>query len=352
MYLDEIYKSDLTLSGYIERKVTIPTSNVILWGMPLSGVSMLVKSYLHNFKRSKQLYINCQDERLNIAVFNQNITPFCREHSIEVVVYEHFNPLLHVVQGVQVILTSYTPLYKQGYETLHVTPLDFEEFLAYEHHFDSTALNHFITLGALPIMHTIDAYHRPLYLQQHLQLSLSATEYQLLKLVSLFNAQKRSAYQLYMTLKEQNKTSKNSVYSAFEALKAKTLLYGLEKFEHPKATKKLYVGDVSLIYAFSTSKHFIRIFETLIALELFKQNKTLYYAEGVHFYIPDENRVILATPFIDERTLFTKIASIEAFVFTHQVTRIEAVSMSSEATLTHPIASVELIEFSRWALME
>ena len=352
MYLDEIYKSDLTLSNYIERKVTIPSHNVILWGMPLSGISTLIKSYLHGFKKSKQLYINCLDERIDIEEFNQNIASFCSDNGIEVVVYEHYHPNLHVVNNAQVILTSYAPLIKEGFETLHVNPLDFEEFLAYEHHFDSTALNHFITLGALPIMHTIDAYSRPLYLQSHLKSALSHSEYQLLKLVALFNAQKRSAYQLYTTLKEHTKTSKNSIYTAFDALIQKRIIHGVAKFEHPKATKKLYVGDVSLIYAFSTSKHFIRIFETLIALELLKQNRVIYYDEGIHFYIPDENRVVLATPFIDERTLFTKVASIEAFIFTHQVMRVEAVSMSFEATLSHPIASVELIEFSRWALMD
>ena len=352
MYLDEIYKSDLSLSSFIERKVSIPNHNVILWGMPLCGVTTLVRSYLQHFKKSKVLYINALDERLDVEEFNRNIEEFCLANAIEVVVYEHYRAHLQLVSSAQLILTSHSPLYKEGFETIHLMPLDFEEFLAYEHHFDSTALNHFITLGALPIMHTLEPFYRPLYLQEHLRSSLEPREYQLLKLIATYNAQKRSAYQLYTTLKEQSRTSKDSIYSAFERLLDGSLIHAIEKYEHPRATKKLFVGDIAMIYAFTTSKHFIRIFETLIALELIKQKREIYYSDGVHFYIPDESRVILSTPFIDERTLFTKIESIEAFIFTHQIERVEAVSMSSEAILNHPLASVELIEFSRWALMD
>jgi len=124
----------------------------------------------------------------------------------------------------------------------------------------------------------------------------------------------------------------------------------LEKFEHSKATKKLYLCDTSLKPALSIDKHFGRLFENMIYLELLKSNVECFYDDGIDFYIPHAQEVILCIPFTDERALFKKLEQIEAFIFTHQVKKITAITMNKEGGLSHPLSKVEMIPFDIWAL--
>jgi predicted AAA+ superfamily ATPase len=124
----------------------------------------------------------------------------------------------------------------------------------------------------------------------------------------------------------------------------------LEKTNHPKATKKIYLCDTSLRLALTTDRHFGRRFENMIYLELLKSNRECYYDDGVDFYLPEENEVILGMPFTDERALFKKIEAIEAFIFTYQIKKITAITMNREASLSHPFSEVIMTPFDIWAL--
>ena len=55
-------------------------------------------------------------------------------------------------------------------------------------------------------------------------------------------------------------------------------------------------------------------------------------------------------PFTDERSLFKKIEHIEAFIFTHRITEITAVTMNTEGGISHPLSKVEMLPFDIWAL--
>ena len=55
-------------------------------------------------------------------------------------------------------------------------------------------------------------------------------------------------------------------------------------------------------------------------------------------------------PFADERVLFKKIESIEAFLFTYQIKKVTAITMSKEGSMSHPLSIVEMIPFDIWAL--
>ena len=83
----------------------------------------------------------------------------------------------------------------------------------------------------------------------------------------------------------------------------------------------------------------------MIYLELLKQNIECYYDEGIDFYLPDTDEVILGMPFADERTLFKKIEAIEAFIFTHQVQKVTAITMNREGGVSHPFSKVEMLPF-------
>ena len=350
--LEEYYKQELHVDGFTERKVQLSGYNYQISGIIRSGKTTLIKKYLKEFKKSLYLYIDLEDIRIDKELLNSSIQKFCITNKIETLVYENYDETFFIPNVKQVILTCKENIELENVVNLPIYPLDFEEFLAYEHNFDSTALNHFIKLGGLPVMHNINANEQILYIQKALKDTLSPIEFTLLVEIAQSATQKLSAFNLYTKLKEKQKISKDSLYKAFANLELRRYLHVVAKFNHERAVKKLYMADVSFIYALHVKKNFIRIFETLVLLELVKKEKAIFYEEGISFYIPNENRVILCMPFADERALFKKIESIEAFIFTHQVEVIEAVTMSSETTLSHPMASIEMIEFSRWALMD
>jgi hypothetical protein len=163
-------------------------------------------------------------------------------------------------------------------------------------------------------------------------------------------AQKLSPFSIYERLKQSRKISKDKLYKSYENLVFKNYIHLLEKTNHPKATKKIYLCDISLKSALSLDKHFGRLFENMVYLELLKSEVECFYDDGIDFYIPSKNEVILCKPFADERSLFKKMEAIEAFIFTHQIKKVTAITMSKEGSISHPFSKVEMVPFDIWAI--
>jgi hypothetical protein len=224
--------------------------------------------------------------------------------------------------------------------------------LAFEQKYDSTALSHFFQLGGFPAMHKIASEERSLYLQKTFAGALDETELAILIQATKMMTQKVSAHNLYERLKLERKISKDKLYIYLQSLYDRRYLYGLEKFNHPSAVKKLYLCDIAIKHALTLQKHFGRVFENLIYLELVKHAIECYYEEGIDFYLPSRSQIILAIPFENEHSLFKKIEALEAFIITHEVQQVIVVTMNLESSLSHPIAKIEMVPFAQWALGE
>ncbi len=350
--LDEFYRQDLHAPNFVERKTQLDELSYIIEGTAKSGKTHLIKHTLLQRKKSTYLYIDLSDIRIDTDEINAELGKFCREHEIETLALDNYRTDITLPNVPQLLLSSHEPLEIGNFEKIHLYPLDFEEFLAYEHKFDSTALNHFFQLGGYPAMHSVASEERHLYLQKTLQHALSPMEFDIMLLVAKFSAQKLSAFAIYERLKSTRKISKDMLYKSIEALKAKGYLHQLEKFEHARATKKLYLCDIAIKSALTTQKHFGRLFENVVYLEMLKHAEEIYYEENIDFYLPQKDAVILCMPFSNQDMLFKKIESIEGFLITHNVRRVTVVTMSSESTLHHPFVTVEMVPFALWALGE
>ncbi len=348
--LEEFYKTDLHVEKYIQRKVFIDEKSYQITGISKSGKSRLVKNYLLSLKKNSYLYINCKDIRIDVESLNSTLASFCNLNKIDTLVLDNYNPAIKFVNVSQLIITSEIPYDIDVLEHLMLYPLDYEEFLAYEHKYDSSALNHFFQLGGLPSMHTVSPDERVVYLQNVLEFALSNIEFDILCLCAKFMSQKLSAYTLYERLKTTRKISKDKLYASFSLLKEKNYIHQLAKFSHTRATKKIYLCDTSLKSALSTEKNFAKLFENMVFLELLKSSTECYYEEGIDFYIPKNDEIILCKPFVDERRLFKKLESIEAFIFSYGITKITVITMNKEGNISHPLSSVDIIPFDIWAL--
>ena len=348
--LEELFLRDIHLERYHDRKLHLDNQSCQILGITQSGKTKLVKNYLSGLKKSTYLYIDCSDERFSAKDLNSHLRSFCYAKKIETLALDNYTPDIDIPNVTQLILIPQKEV--EFLKTVWVMPLDYEEFLAYEHKFDSTALNHYLQLGGLPIMHRIPQEERVLFMQQKLRLALSETEFDILKLIARFNAMQLSPYTIYERLKQVRKISKDKTYTAYKSLLKKRYFFELPKYNHPKAIKRLYLGDIFLKNALSLDKHFARLFENLLFLELFKREETLYYAEGIDFYLPNKQEVVFAKPFAEERVLFKKLESLEAFLISNNIQKVTAVTMSKEATISHPFSKVEMIPFDIWALGE
>jgi len=348
--LEEFYKTDLQVEKFNQRKVSIDEKSYQLNGIAQSGKTKLIKHYLLSRKKSSYLYVNCNDIRIDISRFNELIQPFCIDNRIDTFVLDNYRPEFRFPNVTQVIISSELSYKFDFLETIQIYPLDYEEFLAYEQKYDASALNHFLQLGGFAHMHKINSDERVLYLQRTLQYSLDALEFDIMKLCAKFISQKVSPYNLYERLKQTRKISKDKLYEAFENLKNKNYIHLLEKYNHTKSTKKVYLCDTSLKGALSIEKNFGRLFENMVFLELLKSNVECFYEESIDFYLPKKDEIILCKPFVDERQLFKKLESIEAFIFSYGVKKITVITMNKEGEIAHPLSSVVIIPFDIWAL--
>jgi uncharacterized protein len=349
--LDEYYRYDLHNAGYNERKVSIPEDSVAIYGIAQSGKTSLIKHYLLGRKKSTYLYIDCHDIRLDFIELNTVLEAFCLEQKVSILALDNYNEAITLFDLEQVIIACEHPR-ELPYTKLYLNLLDYEEFLAFEQKYDSTALSHFFQLGGFPSMHRIPSEERSLYLQKVFMHALDDTELAILIQATKMMTQKVSAHNLYERLKLERKISKDKLYVHLQSLLDRRYLYALEKFNHPGAVKKLYLCDIAIKHALTLQKHFGRVFENLIYMELVKHTIECYYEEGIDFYLPSRSQIILAVPFENEHSLFKRVEALEAFIITHDVQEVIVITMNLESTLSHPIAHIEMIPFTQWALGE
>ncbi len=348
--LEEFYKTDLIVVKFHDRKLFLDEKSYQINGISQSGKTKLVKNYLLSLKKNSYLYIDCSDVRIDVDQLNQDLGQFCSENRIDVLVLDNYYEDIKLVNVSQLIICSQIHYEIDFLQTLQLYPLDYEEFLAYEHKYDSSALNHFFQLGGFPSMHKINQDERNIYIQKSLRYALDEMEFDIMCFCAKLIAQKISPYSIYERLKSARKVSKDKLYKYFENLVKKSYIHQLEKFNHPKAVKKIYMCDTSVKTALSIDKHFGRLFENMIYLELLKQGYLCFYDEGIDFYLPEYDEVILCMPFTDERTLFKKMEQIEAFIFTHQIKKVTAITMNREGSVSHPFSKVDMVPFDIWAI--
>ncbi|HBM35921.1 MULTISPECIES: ATP-binding protein [unclassified Sulfuricurvum] len=347
--LDEYYRYDLHNVAFIERKQSIGEESTLIYGITQSGKTALIKNYLLSHKKSTYLYIDCRDLRLDIHELNSSLELFCRENKISILALDNYNDAIKLFEIDQIILSSEASL-ELPYYHIHLELLDYEEFLAFESKYDSTALNHFFQLGGFPSMHRIASEDRVLYLQSTLIHALEPIEFSILSQASKMVTQKVSAFNLYERLKGERKISKDKLYFHLQSMYERGYLKSLSKFNHPSAVKKLYLCDIAIKHALVVQKHFGRLFENLVFSELDKHHIECYYDEGIDFYLPQRGQIIIASPFANEHALFKKVEALEGFIVSNRVREVIAVTMNLESTLSHPISRIEMIPFERWAL--
>ncbi len=352
--LEEYYKTSFLPPRYNPRKLdnVILKNKTVIKGITNSGKTYFIRNYLQNFEKNSFLYIDLNDARIDFEKLPKELESFCKSKKITTLILDSYQQDMPLPKVESIIIVTNQNIHIENFDEVWLHPLDYEEFLSFEHKFDSSALNHYLQIGGFLSIHRLNQIDRVMHIQKELKNSTNDIELDILKIVAKYSATKISPYNIYEKLKQFRKISKDKTYQNYKSLADRRYILEVEKFEHKKATKKLYLADTFIKTALTQDKNFARLFENVVFLELYKKNTQTYYMDDFEFYLPKKNELVFTKPFADESKLFKKLYKLEAFIINHQIKKITVITISKEDVLSHPFAKVELIPFDIWALGE
>lgn len=350
--LQYFFEEKIKKIPFIPRKLSIDENeNILLKGVKFSGKTFLLKDYLSRQNR-KFLYIDLDDIRVNIKELESNLQNFIDKNGIEIVAIDNYKKEFLVPKAKQVILSTCEPTKIDGFKTKKLYPLDFEEYIAFEKSTDiKIVFNNFLKNGTFPEISKLPDFKRKDRFFEIIKLFFSEEiEVELFKEISKKQGHKSSPYQIFTRLKDRLKISKDRFYSFFEELKEKDIIFVLEKFSYPKASKKIYLCDFALKNYLSFSKEFPKIFENALFLELIKKGYEVFYYDKIDFFIPSKKEVIFSIPFGSEVTIQKKITEAFRYIKELDTKKITVVSVTKSFKYYEENIEVEILPFYEWVL--
>jgi len=353
--LDQIYEINFTKISFLERKLSIKNPFTILKGPPKSGKTYLIYDYLSQFEQDKYLYIDFSDHRNDKEIIEKELHQFVKTNQIEVLVLENFNFDMVLPKVASIIITTDVPTqnYEDHFDILYVTPLDFEEYLLFDtkHSSISNSFNGFLKYGSFP---EIIEYSEQKKFNRNLEICKlyckDTTYMEILFILLKFAGEKKSVFQLFNTLKRDIKVSKDKFYKVFDEFVQNRVVYLCQKYEQPKAVKKLYVFNHALLDIVSYKKNFNNLFKNMVFLELYKEDQNIFYLDNADFYLPNTKQIVLAIPFFNSLVSSSIISKIMPMLNEYDIEVISIVTISTEQSVFIEDIEALAMPFYNWVL--
>ena len=336
---------------YILRKTMLPDEGDInLYGARGCGKTALILDYLKE-QNEQTLYIDLEDPNLILNTLDTlPLQAFIEEYNIKELILDHYEEgMLDAFPNVsRLILISRTPVDDVRFTPVQLFPLDYEEFLAFEHVSSSSiAFNHFLKAGTLPAMarHTKNT---TLSMKQFFQQQFSPNEQSLILILARYNTQPMTTHQIYTFTKEHFKISKDFVYGAIKRFQEEGLLYFIDN-AIKRSGRKMIMYDFAFVKYLTTHQPFGNQFDTMIALTLIKHGiafKTL----GVHGYVTEESELIIPAPFESEENFWVKSQNKFSLYKKHGITKVTIVTIANSYIFDIEKIHFEALPFHEWSI--
>ncbi|WP_231679156.1 ATP-binding protein [Helicobacter heilmannii] len=286
--LESILENPLQAKNLKPREIPIKP-NALLYGGAKAGKSSLALLHAATYKRP--MFVDCTDERLNLAELFKALPTFCQAKSVDLLILKH-PPKDFPLLNLPTFLTQSTPKNTpKGFKTEAILPLNFAEFVALHKKEPSTLLARFLKEGNLPELLFCPPNEIALKKQALCALAFK-DKTPLFKALLPYQARSLSTHHLYTQLKKTLKISKDHLYAFIAFLQESQTLLSLASL---KATRpKLYFYDFSLPYAFSYTHPLPPVFENMLALELIRHfgmsqiscHSNAFLVDGTHLCLP------------------------------------------------------------------
>ena len=365
------------MQKFIPRKKGVNPPKTILFGCVGSGKSYILAEYILNFKKGEFLYINFADLRYKFTHLNaefDKIFEFLEKNSqIGALFLDNLdefseNEILHLQNLLNlafsnssqsivnlrsvVISTRKNSLNLQGFEKVKITPLCFEEFIAFDkRRTDINAIiSAFFLQGGTPKNSFLLGSEIMSSEQNALKSVLNDSEIAILKECCEFIAQPFSANKIYLSLKEQIRISKDSIYGCVAKFEDENFINFVSKFGDEKAAKRLFLSNFNLKDALSFKKDFSKKFINAIFCEIANLNEPIFYTKDLDFYLPSRNLGVLAIPFSASEIVFLKFKKLVPELKKLKITRLSVISMANSGLLEIEGIKCEVMPFPQFAL--
>ncbi|MCF6172447.1 MAG: ATP-binding protein [Campylobacteraceae bacterium] len=353
--LETLYETKLKNNVFYDRKVKIRYKKTILYGPKKSGKTHLIIDYLQKFAQNEWLYIDFEDVRVDTTnITSEKLNDFIKKHNIKILVLDNFDFSFTIPKCDEIIITTDIKLIKlSGFYQMSIYPLDFEEFIAFDQkHFNIEQLfNIFSNKGGLPeiVLYAEENFHIKMQ-KLAKEIFPNQKEFLIFKKFCELQSTKVSLYQIFSQLKSKIKISKDFLYNVSQNLQDKEFIYLLKKYKQEKAGKKVYIYDFAIKNGLTFKKDFLKRFENMVFLELYKREKNLYYSEYINFFIEDKNEAVICSPFTQMQTMKTKMKNKANHFSSLKIKKIWIITLGNVGNFTQDDINYTLIPFWDWVL--
>ncbi len=350
--LQTLYEKPPSTSNFVPRKYNIKHPKTLLLGSKKSGISSIIIDFLSTKEIKNYLYINLDDIRLNGYDFKK-IPTFLEQKNIQTLVIENYKANFILPNIKNIILSSNDLSLKlQGFNLLRVDGLNFEEFIGFSQRSFNTEhiFNIYAKIGTFPKSSQLNSYENRQYLQEIIKLNLrDEISQKLFCTLAKHQAQPYSLFKAYSELKTNMKISKDKLYKSAVELEKKSLLSFVEKFSSPRSCKKIYLHNFAFKNSVSLERDFTKRFENMIFSQILHEQ--LYYTDELHFYLPNANLALLATPFLPPELIVRRFKKLLLNLKKLNVTHFQAITLGNEGAYSQDGIKCEIVPFWEWAVL-
>lgn len=333
------------------RKVQLPEEgNVNLYGARGCGKTALILDYIAT-QDEKTLYIDLEDPNLILNTLETlPLQSYIEEENIQELILDHYEEgmLDDFPQVKRLIVISRIPVTEIPLIPLQLFPLDYEEFLAFEHAGSSSiAFNHFLKAGTLPKMARYTK-NSTLQMKQFFQQQFSPNEQSLILILARYSTQPMTTHQIYSFTKEHFRISKDFVYAAVKHFQEEGLLYFIEN-AIKRSGKKMILYDFAFVKYLTAQQPFGTQFDSMIALTMIKHQipfKTL----GIHGYVTEAHELIIPAPFDSEENFWVKSQNKFSLYKKHGIQKVSIVTVANSYSFSIEKLHFEALPFDEWSI--
>ncbi len=351
--LEFLYEQDLKKSTFFPRKKRVIAKKTVICGAKKSGKSYIIFDALHKRDKKKFLYIDFLDFRVDIKSIMKNLSTFLKEREITLLVLENFDFSYQIPDCSEIIISTIKYKKIDGFETITVFPLDFEEFISFDrYNLDpQTIFNHYSHIGTYPQIVLSEKTNININFQNLIKLiSDSDLEFQIIKAYALSQGLLTSPFKIFQEIKKEHQISKDKFYTINQKLQDEKVIFFLQKYQKPKAIKKIFLIDFAIKSILTFHKYFNTRFENIIFLELIKTDEEIFYTDFINFYLPKKNIAILTSLFVPQTMLKTKLSRVEEHLHEHNIKKVEIITLNIEHSFEKSGIFYEILPFWDWAL--
>ncbi len=354
MQLLEYYHTHLPHSDFfVPRKCQLPSmGDINLYGVRGSGKTSLIIDYLSELPEEHVLYIDMDDPNLIFHTLETlTLQQYIDKNTIELLILDHYEEgiLTSFPNVTQLILVTRSPIKDKHFIATELFPLDYEEFLAFEHTTtQNRGFNHFLRSGTLPLL-ARSQKNAQQAMKTFFQSSFEPQEQKLLLLLAQHHTKHLTTYQIYTFAKEKFKVSKDWLYKTIKRFTEEKLILFMDD-HYQKSGKKMLLFDFAFAKYLTLGQPFILQFDTMIALALMKHHihvETL----GIHGYMTKEGELIIPAPFESEESLWVKSQNKFSLYKKYGIQKVTIITVANTYEYTIEKLHFEALPFDEWSVI-